>query len=160
LRLPDRGRDRVSLSHVPRMQDDADAGLPVPGREDVAGAVGRAIVHDEDFFFDRDGGDLPEDLVDRPRLVVDGDQNGKLHGRRDDTGKAAADGGSLIILSMESRRLVFLLGLAVSLAAGVGMQLSTREQLQAGGRLHALTSDDDYHLRRAPFALAPTPRTT
>lgn len=39
------------------------------------------------------------------------------------------------------------------------MRLSTREQLQAGGRLHALTSDDDYHLRRARFAVAHYPRT-
>ncbi|HEV8118962.1 MAG TPA: STT3 domain-containing protein, partial [Thermoanaerobaculia bacterium] len=60
---------------------------------------------------------------------------------------------------MQSRRLVFFLGLAVSVAIGIGMRLSTREQALAGGRAHALTSDDDYHLRRARFAVAHYPRT-
>ena len=60
---------------------------------------------------------------------------------------------------MKSRRLVFFLGLAVSLAVGVAIRLSTREQLHAGGRARSLTSDDDYHLRRARFAVAHYPST-
>src|SRR6266496_2547438 len=60
---------------------------------------------------------------------------------------------------MRSRRALFLLGLAVALAVGIGLRLSTREQLTAGGRVHELTSDDDYHLRRARFAAAHYPRT-
>ena len=57
------------------------------------------------------------------------------------------------------RRLVFLVGVAAALAIGVGLRLSTREQLTAGGRVRALTSDDNYHLRRARFAAAHYPRT-
>jgi dolichyl-diphosphooligosaccharide--protein glycosyltransferase len=60
---------------------------------------------------------------------------------------------------MRSRRLVFFLGLAAAVAIGVGLRLSTRKQLTAGGRARALTSDDDYHLRRARFAAAHYPRT-
>lgn len=60
---------------------------------------------------------------------------------------------------MRSRRLVFLLGVAAALAIGVELRLSTREQLTSGGRVRALTSDDNYHLRRARFAAAHYPRT-
>jgi len=60
---------------------------------------------------------------------------------------------------MRWRRLVFLLGLAAALAIGIGLRLSTRKQLTAGGRARALTSDDHYHLRRARFAAAHYPRT-
>jgi asparagine N-glycosylation enzyme membrane subunit Stt3 len=60
---------------------------------------------------------------------------------------------------MAWRRLVFLVGVAAALAIGVGLRLSTREQLTAGGRARALTPDDDYHLRRARFAAAHYPRT-
>ncbi|HYB53492.1 MAG TPA: STT3 domain-containing protein, partial [Thermoanaerobaculia bacterium] len=60
---------------------------------------------------------------------------------------------------MERRRLLFLVGLAAVLAAGVGLRLSTRPQLTAGGRTRALGSDDAYHLRRARFAAAHFPRT-
>ena len=60
---------------------------------------------------------------------------------------------------MRSGRLVFLFGVAAALAIGVGLRLSTREQLTAGGRARALTSDDNYHLRRARFAAAHYPRT-
>ena len=60
---------------------------------------------------------------------------------------------------MRSRRALFLLGLAAALAIGVGLRLSTRKQLTVGGRARALTSDDDYHLRRARFAAAHYPRT-
>src|SRR6266545_6825973 len=65
----------------------------------------------------------------------------------------------LIIPSMRWRRLVFFLGLAAALAIGIGLRLSTRKQLTAGGRARALTSDDNYHLRRARFAAAHYPRT-
>ncbi|HLN59103.1 MAG TPA: STT3 domain-containing protein, partial [Thermoanaerobaculia bacterium] len=60
---------------------------------------------------------------------------------------------------MKSGRVLFFLGLAAALAIGVGLRLSTRKQLTAGGRARALTSDDDYHLRRARFAAAHFPRT-
>jgi len=60
---------------------------------------------------------------------------------------------------MKSGRALFLLGLAAALAIGIGLRLSTREQLTRGGRPRALTSDDDYHLRRARFAAALYPRT-
>ena len=60
---------------------------------------------------------------------------------------------------MRWRRLVFFLGLAAALAIGIGLRLSTRKQLTAGGRARALTSDDNYHLRRARFATAHYPRT-
>ena len=60
---------------------------------------------------------------------------------------------------MKSRRALLFLGLAVSLAAGIAIRLSTREQLLAGGRARTLTSDDDYHLRRARFAVEHYPRT-
>jgi asparagine N-glycosylation enzyme membrane subunit Stt3 len=60
---------------------------------------------------------------------------------------------------MRSRRLVFFFGLAAALAIGVGLRLSTRAQVTAGGRARALTVDDNYHLRRARFAAAHYPRT-
>src|SRR6266540_3040016 len=60
---------------------------------------------------------------------------------------------------MRSGRLVFFLGLAAALAIGIGLRLSTREQLTAGGRARPLSSDDNYHLRRARFAAAHYPRT-
>ncbi|HYV40757.1 MAG TPA: STT3 domain-containing protein [Thermoanaerobaculia bacterium] len=60
---------------------------------------------------------------------------------------------------MRGRRLVFFFGLAAALAIGIGLRLSTRKQLTAGGRARALTSDDHYHLRRARFAAAHYPRT-
>jgi asparagine N-glycosylation enzyme membrane subunit Stt3 len=60
---------------------------------------------------------------------------------------------------MRSRRLVFLFGLAAALAIGAGLRLSTRAQVTAGGRVRALTVDDNYHLRRARFAAAHYSRT-
>jgi asparagine N-glycosylation enzyme membrane subunit Stt3 len=60
---------------------------------------------------------------------------------------------------MTPRRAFFLLGLAAALVLGVALRLSTRAQLSAGSRVHALTVDDHYHLRRARFAVARYPRT-
>jgi asparagine N-glycosylation enzyme membrane subunit Stt3 len=65
----------------------------------------------------------------------------------------------IIGLTMRWRRLVFFFGVAAALLIGVGLRLSTREQLTSGGRVRALTSDDNYHLRRARFAVAHYPRT-
>ncbi len=59
---------------------------------------------------------------------------------------------------MRLRRLVFFLGLAAALAIGIGLRLSTRKQLTAGSRARGLTSDVNYHLRRARFAAAHYPR--
>jgi dolichyl-diphosphooligosaccharide--protein glycosyltransferase len=61
--------------------------------------------------------------------------------------------------AMRSRRAVFLLGLAVSIAVGVALRLHTREQATVGGRVRPLDSDSAYHLRRARFAAANYPRT-
>lgn len=44
-------------------------------------------------------------------------------------------------------------------ALGFGLRLNTRAQLAAGTRVRALGSDDNYHLRRARFAVANFPRT-
>jgi dolichyl-diphosphooligosaccharide--protein glycosyltransferase len=60
---------------------------------------------------------------------------------------------------MTPRRALFLLGIAAALSIGIALRLSTRPQLTAGRRVHALTVDDNYHLRRARFALAHYPRT-
>src|SRR6266571_1016806 len=57
------------------------------------------------------------------------------------------------------RRALFILGIATALAVGIALRLSTRQQLAAGQRVHALTSDDSYHLRRARFAVMHYPRT-
>src|SRR6266542_1815387 len=61
--------------------------------------------------------------------------------------------------SFHSRRLIFFLGLAAAVAIGVWLRLSTRAQLEAGPRVRALASDDNYHLRRARFALEHYPKT-
>src|SRR5258707_11585822 len=60
---------------------------------------------------------------------------------------------------MRSPRLIFFLGLAAAIGIGVSLRLATRAQLTAGPRVRALGSDDDYHLRRARFALDHYPRT-
>jgi asparagine N-glycosylation enzyme membrane subunit Stt3 len=60
---------------------------------------------------------------------------------------------------MHPRRWLFWLGLAAAMAIGIGLRLSTKSQLTSGGRARALSSDDDYHLRRARFAAAHYPRT-
>jgi asparagine N-glycosylation enzyme membrane subunit Stt3 len=49
--------------------------------------------------------------------------------------------------------------LAAAVALGCALRWTTREELRAGDRVHALTSDDNYHLRRARFAAAHFPRT-
>ncbi|HSS44768.1 MAG TPA: STT3 domain-containing protein [Thermoanaerobaculia bacterium] len=60
---------------------------------------------------------------------------------------------------MTAPRAALLLGLAAALAIGVGLRLSTYRQLQSGPRVRPLTVDDNYHLRRARFAVAHYPRT-
>src|SRR5215471_11750170 len=57
------------------------------------------------------------------------------------------------------RRALFLVGLAAAIVVAVALLLTTRTQLTWDGRVHALTSDDNYHLRRARFALAHYPGT-
>ena len=50
------------------------------GAEDFAGAVGRAVIHDDDFLFsDRGGADAIDDGADSFRLVVAGDDDGEFH---------------------------------------------------------------------------------
>ncbi len=60
---------------------------------------------------------------------------------------------------MTSRRALLLGLLAAAIALGCALRCSTRSELRAGDRVHALTSDDNYHLRRARFAAAHFPRT-
>ncbi|HWZ86006.1 MAG TPA: STT3 domain-containing protein [Thermoanaerobaculia bacterium] len=60
---------------------------------------------------------------------------------------------------MRSGRLAFVLGVAVAILLGTALRLHTREQADAGPRVHPLDSDSAYHLRRARFAAAHFPRT-
>ena len=57
------------------------------------------------------------------------------------------------------RRGGFLLGLAAAILLGGFLRLATRAQLTDGPRVRAMTPDDNYHLRRARFAVAHYPRT-
>ena len=72
---------------------------------------------------------------------------------------ADCPGSIPIIVSVTSRRLLFLLGIAAALLFGTALRLSTRRELASGARVRALTSDDFYHLRRARFAVAHFPAT-
>ncbi len=60
---------------------------------------------------------------------------------------------------MPPRRALFLAALVVAVASGAALRLTTRSSLTFGGRVHPLTDDDNYHLRRARFAVANYPRT-
>src|SRR5215472_5648137 len=60
---------------------------------------------------------------------------------------------------MRSRRALLFLMLAAAVALGAALRWTTHAELRAGDRVHALTSDDNYHLRRARFAAAHFPRT-
>jgi asparagine N-glycosylation enzyme membrane subunit Stt3 len=57
------------------------------------------------------------------------------------------------------RRGAFLLGLAAAILLGGYLRLATRELLVEGPRVRTMTPDDNYHLRRARFAVAHYPRT-
>jgi len=58
-----------------------------------------------------------------------------------------------------SRRVVFVLGVAVAIALGTMLRLHTRAAADAGDRVRPLDSDSAYHMRRARFAAARFPRT-
>jgi dolichyl-diphosphooligosaccharide--protein glycosyltransferase len=60
---------------------------------------------------------------------------------------------------MTFRRSLFWAGVAAAIALGVFLRLGTRAQVADGRRVHGLTVDDHYHLRRARFAVAHYPRT-
>src|ERR1700720_1581952 len=60
---------------------------------------------------------------------------------------------------MTWRRALFVLGLAAAVSVGIALRLTTRKQLVSSNRVHGLTSDDNYHLRRARFAAAHYPKT-
>jgi asparagine N-glycosylation enzyme membrane subunit Stt3 len=60
---------------------------------------------------------------------------------------------------MTWRRTLFVLGLAAAVSVGIALRLTTRKQLISPDRVHGLTSDDNYHLRRARFAAAHYPKT-
>ena len=53
----------------------------------------------------------------------------------------------------------FLLGLAAAVLLGGLLRLGTRAEVNEGGRFRPMTPDDNYHLRRARFAVAHYPRT-
>jgi dolichyl-diphosphooligosaccharide--protein glycosyltransferase len=57
------------------------------------------------------------------------------------------------------RRGGFVLGLAAAVLIGGFLRLGTRAELADGARVRAMTPDDNYHLRRARFAVAHYPRT-
>jgi len=61
--------------------------------------------------------------------------------------------------AMKWRRVVFWLGVAIAVAIGIRLRLYTKEQLTQGGTVRPLGSDDNYHMRRARFAVARYPRT-
>lgn len=65
----------------------------------------------------------------------------------------------VIMARMTFRRALPLLGIGAAVFLGIVLRLHTRQQLTAGGRVRALTSDDYYHLRRARFAVEHFPRT-
>ena len=60
---------------------------------------------------------------------------------------------------MKIRRGVAVAAVLAAALLGFGLRLATRTQLAAGSRVRALGSDDNYHLRRARFAVAHFPRT-
>ncbi len=57
------------------------------------------------------------------------------------------------------RRAGFLLRLAAMVLLGGLLRLGTRAEVNEGGRFRPMTPDDNYHLRRARFAVAHYPRT-
>src|SRR5262245_43422127 len=57
------------------------------------------------------------------------------------------------------RRWGFVLGVAAAVLLGGFLRLGTRGELADGSRVRAMTPDDNYHLRRARFAVAHYPRT-
>jgi hypothetical protein len=74
------GSYRAALALVALVQDDADPGVVDPA-EDLAGAVGAAVIDDDHFDLarERDVQRLLE-CFGKPRfLVVDGHQDGQLH---------------------------------------------------------------------------------
>ena len=60
---------------------------------------------------------------------------------------------------MKKARIAAVAAVLAAAALGFGLRLNTRTQLAAGRRVRALGSDDQYHLRRARFAVANFPRT-
>ncbi|MFN2632106.1 MAG: STT3 domain-containing protein [Thermoanaerobaculia bacterium] len=60
---------------------------------------------------------------------------------------------------MKFSRALAVVAVLAAASLGFGLRLSTRAQLAAGPRVRALGSDDNYHLRRARFAVAHFPRT-
>ena len=69
--VPEADGHRRALALIFRLEEDAHAVAAVHLAQDFAGAVGRAVVDDQDLLLDGNGGHLPHDLADRLRLVVD-----------------------------------------------------------------------------------------
>ena len=68
-----------SLALVDVVKDDANVALlPLDFLEDVAGAVGAAIVDEDDLLGDRHLLDAADDLADPLLFVVDGNDDGEL----------------------------------------------------------------------------------
>src|ERR1700693_4015997 len=64
-----------------------------------------------------------------------------------------------MLATMRWRGLLFWIGIAIAVALGVRLRLYTKAQVTQGQTVRALGSDDNYHLRRARFAVAHYPRT-
>ncbi len=80
LRSLDPGADGAPFPQVLLVQQDAHTLPAVQGGEQVAGAVGRAVVHQQDLGGAPGGLHPPDDLVEAVLLVVDGDDDRKVHG--------------------------------------------------------------------------------
>ena len=97
LRIAEADRDRGALPLVRRLQEHPDAVPTVDLAENLARAVRRSVVDDQELFFDRDREDLRDDLADRVGLVVDGHHHRQLHGGcllSPGSGREAATGSS------------------------------------------------------------------
>lgn len=64
-----------------------------------------------------------------------------------------------MLATMRWRGVLFWVGIAIAVALGVRLRLYTKAQVTQGQTVRALGSDDNYHLRRARFAVAHYPRT-
>ncbi len=71
--------DGGALALIRRLEENADAVLSIQFPKELAGSVGRPVVHDENFLLDGDGEHERDDLADRIGFVVDRHYDGQLH---------------------------------------------------------------------------------
>ena len=65
------GAQRRALAPILRLEQQREPELALQAGQDVARAVGRAIVDDDQLGAERHREHAPDDLLDRRRLVVD-----------------------------------------------------------------------------------------